>query len=89
MPWQPSWSGTETAQPSANAAAISRNSACVNAPIAPAPRRSAYDGKHCDATASIAHCYDSTGHIACGSRCSGSKTVVTATSGSSCRFVLR
>ena len=55
MPWQPSWSGTDTAQPSARSAAISSNSSCASAPTALAPRRSAYDGKQRSATASMAH----------------------------------
>ena len=81
MPSVPSWSGTETAHPSASAAATSRNSICASDPTAFAPRRIAYDGKHRPATASIAHWYDRIGHGRLTSRSAGTTTVVTAAAG--------
>jgi hypothetical protein len=55
IPVRPSWSGIDTAQPSARAAAISRYSSWASEPMACARRRNAYDGKQRDDTASIAH----------------------------------
>ena len=55
MPLGPSWSGTDTTQPSASAAATRRYSSWAIEPTALACLRSAYDGKQRAATASMAH----------------------------------
>ena len=57
-------------------------------PIVHAPLRNAYDGKHCGATASIAHWNDTSGRGRAAAP-HGSSTVVTDTSGAPSRSQVR
>ena len=80
-PARPSWSGTETAQPSAKAAAIEELELRERPGASERRRAARKTGNSAEVTASIAHWYDTTGQTRSGPRSVSAITVVTVASG--------